>query len=196
MTTQQPTTETTAATPTASEQPESPPVAEITAPAARPQQAEADTLANLTYRDIPKFKDQIRKLDEVTPERLQEIIYGTVVSLIQDLGVEVYRLRAWDIDRYLAINASLDEVATRVEELEALLYGQDSQLTEADAELYTTIASACEGFVDHALGATHDPEGRSKLEALKEMCTQAKARIDETVIADDDDDDEGGESGG
>lgn len=197
MTTQQPSTGTNAKAPPAPA-PASTEAAQL--PAAQQQATQQvqeqpdDTLAKLTYREIPKFKDQIRQLKDPTPEKLQEVVYGTVISLVQDVAVELFRLRGWNIDQVLGLTGGFDEMATRLEDLEALVYGQDSQLIEQDAELFTLLANACEGFVEHALTGTHDPEGRQRLDELQELCKRAKARIEEIAISDGDDDDDGGDA--
>lgn len=194
MTTTDPTQSTAAAAP-----PPPPPTPE---PAAEPAdsaqpaatQAQEDQLAKLTYHDIPGLKDQIRKMTDITPAQLQEVIYGTVMSVLKQMGVEVYRLRSWSLKVREDDVDVLTEVIQRLEEVETLVYGGESQLTVADADMFTNVVSGYEAFIEQALQHTVDTEGRRTLESARELCAQAKSRIEEIVMVNDDDDDDGGDT--
>lgn len=172
-----------------------PPVPPAAAEAASSADGQEDLLAKLTYQDVPTFKEEIRGMRDVTPEQLQDVIHGTVMSLIRALGGEVYKLRGWLLMvREGDVNV-MDEVIQRVEEIESLVYGGDSQLVQADADLFANIVGACEAFAEQALAATADSAGKEQLTELLALCAQGKARIDEIVVSGDGDDDEGDDDG-
>lgn len=145
-----------------------------------------DALTKLR-EDLPREKQRLKHLKDVSLQELQEELASTVVSCLQETVEQVFLFRHWAAHAHQAHADSLDSHEERLEVLESMIFGGDSQLTSEDAVLFSKIAYALQGFVEQAKEQTTDEEGQSKLAELDALCRAAQQRIAAIEVSEGDD---------
>lgn len=166
--------------------------APIPAPA---QRVTDDVLARLANQDIPLFRNEMREMSDPSNEDIRDVLQGTVMSLLQALAVEVLRLRSWTVDTFEQHAGGYNELADRFDNVEQIIYGADSQLTEEDGTLFMQCIVAAQALAEQARIASPTAEGRAKADEILASCKRAAERVNEITMTGDEDDDDDDDAG-
>lgn len=155
-----------------------------------------DALLQLITKIIPFDRNRIKEMaqtigeEEKAASRLAREIHGTVLPLIERVGRELHNLRSWAANSVQHHASVINDIAERVEALEQMIMGGESQLLAEDAQLLARVAHALEGMAEEAKKHTTDPAGIAKLDELLALAVMARQRIEEIEVTEDDGDDE------
>jgi hypothetical protein len=150
--------------------------------------ANVDELSQLVYQEVPGVKEELKGHANISPDQLLQILAHSIIPLIQSSATEVLRLRGWAMRVRESTNDTLLELIERVEDMEGIVYGGDSQLTVADATLMMRVVGALEALVAQVASATTNEEGQQQVAQLQELVESAKQRINDITVAEEDDD--------
>jgi len=171
-------------------QTQDPPVVDAASPV-------VDGLLELVRTKIPEQRQRLKdKLKDMTLEGLGRELHGTVLPLLERLGGEVFNIRAWAAHAIAHHADVINDLASRVEGLEEMLFSGESQLSPEDAVLFSSVTHALEQMTVEAKKVTTDPAGLKKLDELLMICQQSKDRIDQIEVSTDDEDEDEGEDEG